>query len=93
MVYRKSSTGLWTAPVLVSTSAEGVKFYTDYNNKQVLDSSGSITYNGTIYYYSSDGYWMTDVEYTSSFPLINSTSTRYTSMEQAAKAILDDYYK
>ena len=92
MTYQSNSAGTWTAPVLVSTSANGVKYYTDYN-KQTLSSSGSLTYNGTKYYYSSTDQWMPNVDYSSSFSLVNSTSTRYTSVGQAAKAILDSYYK
>ena len=92
VLYRKGTDGDWTCPILVSTSIEGVKYYTTHDYSVQTDDIGTVVYGGVTYYYSSSGQSMPDASYTSKYKMLNSTSTRYTSMEQAAQELLRLYY-
>ena len=46
----------YVGPLLVSRSQSSVSYLSEHENT-VLPSSGSITYNGVTWYYSSDGHW------------------------------------
>ena len=82
----------YTAPLLVSKSKDAVTYYTNHD-KKLETSSGSIQYKGETYYYSSIGQWFEFFDYTTNFPVINTTNTMFTNMEDAALRLLQMYYE
>ncbi|MBP3619716.1 MAG: InlB B-repeat-containing protein, partial [Clostridia bacterium] len=62
----------WAWPVLVSTSASTVQYYSSYDTSGTVSSAGSFTYNGSTYYYSGMGY-----EYQSQFNTYTSLTIPY----------------
>ena len=82
----------YTAPLLVSKSKDAVTYYTNHD-KKLETSSGSIQYKGETYYYSSTGQWFEFFDYTTYFPVINTTNTMFTNMEDAALRLLQMYYE
>ena len=82
----------YTAPLLVSKSKDAVTYYTNYDKKPET-SSGSIQYKGETYYYSSIGQWFEFFDYITYFPVINTTNTMFTNMEDAALRLLQMYYE
>ena len=82
----------YTAPLLVSKSKDAVTYYTNHD-KKLETSSGSIQYKGETYYYSSTGQWFEFFDYTTNFPVINTTNTMFTNMEDAALRLLQMYYE
>ena len=51
-----------------------------------------INYFIATYYYSSDGQWVHNEEYTSKYKMLNTASSRYSSVAQAAQVLLELYY-
>ena len=92
MFFRYSNGIEYTAPLLVSKSKDAVTYYTNYDKKPET-SSGSIQYKGETYYYSSTGQWFEFFDYTTYFPVINTTNTMFTNMEDAALKLLQMYFK
>ena len=92
MFFRYSNGIEYTAPLLVSKSKDAVTYYTNYDKKPET-SSGSIQYKGETYYYSSIGQWFEFFDYTTYFPVINTTNTMFTNMEDAALRLLQMYYE
>ena len=92
MFFRYSNGIEYTAPLLVSKSKDAVTYYTNYDKKPET-SSGSIQYKGETYYYSSIGQWFEFFDYITYFPVINTTNTMFTNMEDAALRLLQMYYE
>ncbi|MDD3303826.1 MAG: hypothetical protein PHP54_02820 [Clostridia bacterium] len=93
IVYFTSATSEsdYMAPLLVGPTSSSVVYCTDHD-MQPLSATGSFTYNGKTYYYSSTGQWMSTTVYTTNRVLLNTASTRYinsiSGMEDAARDLL-----
>ena len=94
VAYVSGSDGV-TGPLLVSTNANAVTYYTSHDNN-TFSYAGTINYNGTTFYYSSWEYWiggnpsdtsgMNRKKYTTSAAALNSSAAS----REAAKKLLDD---
>lgn len=92
-IFPSGDTRDFSTLILVSKSKDAVKYYTDYDNS-VLESSGSIQYNGEKYYYSAIDQWMsTNDDYITNYPLINTPNNKFSSMEDAALRLLQIYFE
>lgn len=94
MIYWTGTTGnKWTSPFLVSTSIEGVKYYTTYDYEIKTEGIGEITYGGEKYYYSSIEYAMPDISFSSKFPLVSNNRWDYYDVNNiVVKELLRLYY-
>lgn len=81
----------WTVPIMVSTDSSAVNMYTSYNN-QNLGTAGNLVYKGVTFYYSTTGQWMGEASYTSPLVTLNDSSSRFSTMSEAATNLLDRYF-
>jgi hypothetical protein len=89
IAYMYSSAG-YTGPMIVSPTAANVIMYTTYNY-QDQTYAGTVTYNGTTYYYCSTGQWISGNQTDSSGSgHIKLTATAYAA---AATELLDRYFR
>ena len=92
--YLHTSIG-WGGPLLVSTNPDAVAYYSDYNN-ETMKYSGSLTYNGVLFYYSSYGQWWSgypeDASGLGRKVYSVSASEGKAAVAEAAKLLLDDVY-
>ena len=88
--YYYCSTG-YSGPIIVGTTPESVAFKTTWDSR-VLDSAGSVTYEGKTYYYSSTEYFMPgNLENKSENKLYKCNSGESISVEDAATELLKTY--
>lgn len=83
----------YIGPVLVSTDSAAVGYYTSDSGNYLFEKGGSFSWGGQTYYYSSYGYWFyKNCPVNSNLPNINQEHQNFSSMEIAAREILNRYY-
>lgn len=96
---------MYLPPVLVSTDPTAVVYLTSDSGNTQFGSATTINYGGVTYYCSSNGYWMyQDPGYKTNIKVLNTNTTYFSDgsagaqssingIKEAAKILLDNYYK